>query len=391
MNLNDENISMEDAMKEIDNSMKGLRVGEVIKGTVLSISEKEIIVNIGYMTDGVIPVEDICVDGCSPMDFLKVDEEIHVYVVKRDNGEGNVLLSKKKADDIKLWDELYTNFKNEDKVIFKVTEVVKGGLRGLVMGLKAFMPASLVSAKYVNDLNEYVNKEIECNINEINKKEQKIVVSRKNIEIKDINKKKDEFWNNIKKGEIRRGTVSKLMNFGAFVDLGGQDGLIHLSELSWRKVKNPAEVVSEGQVLDVYVLDIDREKRKIALSLKELGENPWDNIEGKFIQGQVVEGKVAKILDFGAFVEISEGIEGLVHLSEISEENITNVSSVLSVGEKVKVKILDINKESHKISLSIKEAKEKVVEDFSSYVDGEESSTSLGDLFKDKLKGLKLE
>lgn len=391
MNLSDENISMEEAMQEIDNSMRGLRVGEVIKGIVLAISEKEIVVNIGYMTDGVIPVEDICADGCDPMDILKVDEEIYVYVVKRDNGEGNVLLSKKKADDIKLWDELNNNFKNEDKVIFKVEEVVKGGLRGNVKGLKAFMPASLVSAKYVNDLNEYLNKEIECNINEINKKEQKIVVSRKDIEIKDINKKKDEFWSNIKKGEVRRGTVSKLMNFGAFVDLGGQDGLIHLSELSWKKVKNPSEVVSEGQVLDVYVLDIDREKRKIALSLKELGENPWDNIDSKFVQGQVIEGKVAKILDFGAFVEISEGVEGLVHLSEISDENITNASSILSIGEKIKVKILDINKESHKISLSIKEAKEKVVEDFSSYVDDEESSTSLGDLFKDKLKGLKLE
>lgn len=387
MSFDEENITMEQAMKDIERSMRGARIGEVINGTVLSVSQNEVIVNIGYMNDGIIPISEICYDGGDVRDLVKVDDKIKVMVIKKDDGEGNVLLSKKRADAIVIWNDLLDIKKNDAEVTFKVKDVVKGGLRGTVRGLNAFMPASLVSISYVQNLNDYLGKELQCILNDVDKKEQKIIVSRKELQKKEYAKKKDEFWNDVSVGNIVKGTVRKITNFGAFIDLGGQDGLIHLSELSWGKVKNPAEVVSEGQVLDVYVLEVDKEKRKVSLSLKQLGENPWDTIEEKIAVGQVVEGKVERVLDFGAFVQIIEGIEGLVHISHISDENITNPSQVLKFGDKVKVKIIDINKDNHRISLSIKDAIEKPVENFSEYVDKEESSTSLGDL----LKGLEIE
>lgn len=387
MSFEEENITMEQAMKDIERSMRGARIGEVINGTVLSVSQNEVIVNIGYMNDGIIPISDICYDGGDIRDLVKVDDKIKVMVVKKDDGDGNVLLSKKRADAIVIWDELLDKKKNEAEVIFKVKDVVKGGLRGTVRGLNAFMPASLVSISYVQDLKDYLGKELECFLNDIDKREQKIIVSRKELQKKEYAKKKEAFWDNINVGDIVKGTVRKIANFGAFVDLGGQDGLVHLSELSWRKVRNPAEIVSEGQVLDVYVLDIDKDRRRVSLSLKQLGKNPWDTIEEKIAVGQVVEGKVERVLDFGAFVQIIDGIEGLVHISHISDGNITNPAEILKFGDKVKVKIIDINKDNHRISLSIKEAVEKPIENFSEYVDKEENATSLGDL----LKGLEID
>ncbi|WP_142414941.1 30S ribosomal protein S1 [Hathewaya massiliensis] len=391
MDFNNEELTMEEAMEAIDSSMKNIRVGDVVKGKVISILEKEVLVNIGYMKDGVIPLSELSFEEeVEPSNIVKEEEEIYVYIVKRDDGEGNVLLSKKRADEVKLWDALYEAKKNNETVEFKVKEAVKGGLRGEVKGLKAFMPMSMVSAHFVEDFTVYTGRELEAKVIEVDKRDSKIILSRKVIEQEEIKNKKEKFWNEIKQGEIRRGTVSKIMNFGAFVDLGEEEGLIHISELSFRKVKNANEVVTIGQAVEVYVLEVDREKKRISLSLKALGENPWDNISGEFKEGNVLEGTVTRVLEFGAFVEISEGLEGLVHVSEISDENIGNPSNILKPLDKVKVKILNIDKENKRISLSIKEAKERVVEDFSKYVDNEESSNTLGDLLGDKFKSLNL-
>lgn len=391
MDFNNEELTMEEAMEAIDSSMKNIRVGDVVKGKVISILEKEVLVNIGYMKDGVIPLRELSFEeDVDPSTIVKEEEEIYVYIVKRDDGEGNVLLSKKRADEVKLWDALYEAKKNNETVKFKVKEAVKGGLRGEVKGLKAFMPMSMVSAHFVEDFTVYTGRELEAKVIEVDKRDSKIILSRKVIEQEEIKNKKEKFWNEIKQGEIRRGTVSKIMNFGAFVDLGEEEGLIHISELSFRKVKNTNEVVTIGQAVEVYVLEVDREKKRISLSLKALGENPWDNISGEFKEGNVLEGTVTRVLEFGAFVEISEGLEGLVHVSEISDENIGNPSNILKPLDKVKVKILNIDKENKRISLSIKEAKERVVEDFSKYVDNEESSNTLGDLLGDKFKSLNL-
>lgn len=391
MDFNNEELTMEEAMEAIDSSMKNIRVGDVVKGKVISILEKEVLVNIGYMKDGVIPLSELSFEEeVEPSSIVKEEEEIYVYIVKRDDGDGNVLLSKKRADEVKLWDVLYEAKKNNETVKFKVKEVVKGGLRGEVKGLKAFMPMSMVSAHFVEDLSVYAGKDLEAKVIEVDKRNNKIILSRKVIEQEEIKNKKEKFWNEIKQGEIRRGTVSKIMNFGAFVDLGEEEGLIHISELSFRKVKNANEVVAVGQTIEVYVLEVDREKRRISLSLKALGENPWDNISDRFKEGDVLEGTVTRVLEFGAFVEIAEGLEGLVHVSEISDENIGNPSNILKPLDKLKVKILSVDKENKRISLSIKEAKERVVEDFSKYVDNEESSNTLGDLLGDKFKSLNL-
>ncbi|SHK17506.1 small subunit ribosomal protein S1 [Hathewaya proteolytica DSM 3090] len=382
MNFDDENMTMEEAMKDIEKSMRGVRTGEVLHGKVLSVSQNGVIVNIGYMNDGIIPVDDVCYDGRKLEDIVKVDDEIKVMVVKRDDGEGNVLLSKKRADALKIWEELIGLKEKGQVVSFKVKEAVKGGLRGTVKGLNAFMPASLVSTVYIDNLKTYEGRELQCLLTDVDKREQKIIASAKEIEKREFAKKKEEFWSNISTGQVVKGIVRKITTFGAFVDLGGQDGLIHLSEMSWRKIKNPSEVVREGQSIDVYVLDVDAEKKKISLSLKQLGENPWDNIEKKFKVGDVLEGTVAKVLDFGAFVELEQGIEGLVHVSQISHENVSKPSQVLKANDKVKVKVIDINVEGHKISLSMKDVDEKPVEDFSSYVDKEENATSIGDVLK---------
>lgn len=391
MDFNNEELTMEEAMEAIDSSMKNIRVGDVVKGKVISILEKEVLVNIGYMKDGVIPLRELSFEEeVDPSTIVKEEEEIYVYIVKRDDGEGNVLLSKKRADEVKLWDALYEAKKNNETVEFKVKEAVKGGLRGEVKGLKAFMPMSMVSAHFVEDFTVYTGKKLEAKVIEVDKRDSKIILSRKVIEQEEIKNKKEKFWNEIKQGEIRRGTVSKIMNFGAFVDLGEEEGLIHISELSFRKVKSANEVVAVGQTVEVYVLEVDREKKRISLSLKALGENPWDNISDRFKEGNVLEGTVTRVLEFGAFVEISDGLEGLVHVSEISDENIGNPSNILKPLDKVKVKILNIDKENKRISLSIKEAKERVVEDFSKYVDNEESSNTLGDLLGDKFKSLNL-
>lgn len=391
MDFNNEELTMEEAMEAIDSSMKNIRVGDVVKGKVISILEKEVLVNIGYMKDGVIPLSELSFEEeVDPSTIVKEEEEIYVYIVKRDDGEGNVLLSKKRADEVKLWDALYEAKKNNETVEFKVKEAVKGGLRGEVKGLKAFMPMSMVSAHFVEDFTVYTGKKLEAKVIEVDKRDSKIILSRKVIEQEEIKNKKEKFWNEIKQGEIRRGTVSKIMNFGAFVDLGEEEGLIHISELSFRKVKSANEVVAVGQTVEVYVLEVDREKKRISLSLKALGENPWDNISDRFKEGNVLEGTVTRVLEFGAFVEISDGLEGLVHVSEISDENIGNPSNILKPLDKVKVKILNIDKENKRISLSIKEAKERVVEDFSKYVDNEESSNTLGDLLGDKFKSLNL-
>ena len=231
---------------------------------------------------------------------------------------------------------------------------------------------------------------MEVAIIELDKEKKKIILSRKAVELKEAEEKKAKLWASLKKGEKRTGTVTRLARFGAFVDLGGVDGLIHNNDLSWKRVINPADVVSVGDSVDVYVLDFDKANNRISLALKDINENPWNTVASKFAVGSVVEGKVVRVVDFGAFVELETGIEGLVHISEISEERIAKPSDVLKVGDTVKVKILDIDNEKSKISLSIKEAIAKPQVDLSKY-NSNDTGATLGDILGDKLKGLKLD
>lgn len=385
-NMND--ISMKEFMDQVDASMRKLRKGEIVKGIIIGLNENELIVNIGYITDGIIPKSEILEDEGEIKDYFKIDEEVYAYILDINDGEGNVLLSKKKADRVKVWDDLESSYKNEEVFEVTVSEIVKGGAITKIKGLRAFIPASQLSLSFVKDLNVFLGKTLNVKIIEFDRKKEKIVLSAREVEKKIADERKAELWNSVQKGEIRNGVVKKLAKFGVFVDIGGLEGLVHVSELSWGRVKDPSQVLSVGDNVKVYVLDVDKEKERLSLSIKDITNDPWEEVGVKFKVNDVVEGTVVKLTSFGAFVEITSGVEGLVHLSEICEENIAKPSDKLKVGDKVKVRILSLNLEEKRISLSIKEAIDKPVEDFSAFLDEEESGVNLGELFKDKFKDL---
>lgn len=385
--------SMDEMMEKIEESMKTIHNGEIVKGKVISVTDNEVIVNIGYLSDGIITKEELSNDeNINPRDIIKENDEIYVYVIKVNDGEGNVLLSKKRADSVKVWDEIEEALEKSTTFNVEVKEIVKGGAIAYIQGVRAFIPASHLSYSYVENINDFIGKNLEVKVIELDKHKKKVVLSRKEVEKVEIESKKEKVLSNLKKGEKRNGVVSRLTKFGAFVDLGGIDGLIHISELSWKRVKHPSEVVSVGDNVNVYVLDFDKAKGRISLGLKDVEKNPWANIANKYKINDILDGKVIRLAEFGAFVELEPGVDGLVHISEISEDRVVKTADVLNVGEKVKVKILDIKEDKKKMSLSIKEAKERVVEDFSKYNnDEEEQMATIGDLFKDKLKGFKLD
>ncbi|AWI06499.1 30S ribosomal protein S1 [Clostridium drakei] len=376
--------SMKGFMEDIESSMKSIRRGEIVKGKIISVTEKVAIVNIGYMSDGILSKDEVVEnEEDNLMNVLKENEEIYVYVLDMNDGEGNVLLSKKAADKIKSWDELEKIFEEKTDIETTVKEVVKGGVVTYIKGIRAFIPASQLSLSYVEDLKSFVGKTLTVKVIEFDKDKQKVVLSRKVIERVEAENKKQQLLNSLKPGEKRSGVVSRLAKFGAFVDLGGVDGLIHVSELSWKRVNNPADVVSVGDKVEVYILSVDKESNRIALALKDVNENPWKSIGDKFKVGDVVDGEVSKLASFGAFIGIQPGIEGLVHISEISEERIVKPSDVLNLGDKVRVKILDIDNKENRISLSIKDAIERPKEDLDKFNDNESAGTSLADLLKD--------
>lgn len=383
--------NMEDLMKEMGESIKVIHPGDILKGTVLSVKEDEVLVNIGYMTDGIIAREELSSDPrVNPKDVVKVGDEIFVSVIEVNDGEGNVALSKKAADSIKAWDELQ-QLKEEGKTInVTIKEAVKGGVTADVKGIRAFIPASQLSLYHVDDLGSFAGKNLDVAVMELDQEKRRIILSRKEIELKEAEVKKASVWATLKKGEKRKGTVTRLARFGAFVDLGGVDGLVHNSDLSWKRIVNPADVVSVGDEVEVYVLDFDKATNRISLGLKDVAQNPWNTVKDKFPSGAVVDGIIVRLVDFGAFVELEPGVEGLVHISEISEERILKPSDVLKVGDKVKIKVLEIDSKKGKISLSIKEAAAKPQEDYSQFNDSEEKDT-IGDLFREKLKGLKFD
>ncbi|WP_026895054.1 bifunctional 4-hydroxy-3-methylbut-2-enyl diphosphate reductase/30S ribosomal protein S1 [Clostridiisalibacter paucivorans] len=370
---------MDKMMKEIEESMVQLKRGEIVKGTVISVNSNEVMVNIGYKSDGIIEKSELSNDPfINPEDMFKPGDEIDVYVVKVDDGEGNVLLSKKRVDNIKGWEELEDIYKNGEKINAKIVEIVKGGAIAVVNNLRAFIPASHVSVEFVKDLNEFLGKDMVVKIIEIDKDKKRIIVSRKEVEKEEIKVKRDKLWESLEKGQIIDGEVKRITNFGAFVDIGGIDGLVHISELSWGRVDHPSEIVSEGDDVKVIVLDFDKSKGRISLGLKQTKAHPWENIDEKYNIGDIIEGKVVKLVDFGVFVELEPGLDGLVHISEISHKHIAKPSDVLAVGDTVKVKILDIKKEEKRVSLSMKELEDMTQSDEN--YENDNSDLTIGDI-----------
>ncbi len=389
---NNQDMSMNEIMDAIDASMHRISTGDLVNGKIISVSESELLVNIGYMADGVVPRSEITNDeNINLKEIFKPDEEIKLCVLEINNGEGNVLLSKKEADKIKVWDDLESAFKSGSTVKVTVKEAVKGGAVAYYNGVRIFIPISQLSLRRVEDANEFKDKELSVKIIEFDKNNENVVVSAKEIEKAEAAEKREQLLSSITKGEKREGTVTKLVKFGAFVDLGGAEGLIHISELSWKRVNSPSEVVSVGDKVSVYVLDVDKEKGRISLALKDVKDDPWNDIFSKYQINSVVQGKVTKFIKVGAFVELEPGLDGLVHISEISEERVTNPADKLTIGDTVKVKILDINEKEKRISLSIKDAADKPVEDYSKFQESDNSSVTLGDVFKDKFKNFKFE
>ena len=380
-----ENMNNEEMIKAIEDSLVRLHRGDIIKGKVINVSKEEVIVNVGYKSDGIITKEELSYDpDVNPIDLFNVGDEIEVYVLKVDDGEGNVMLSLKRIESIKSWDILEDVFNNKGKITCKVTESVKGGVLSIVEGLNAFIPASLLSIKYVENLDEYKGKKLEVIIEDFDRDKKKIILNRKNVEKEILEEKKEELWNSLEVGKIVEGKVMRLTNFGAFVDIGGEDGLIHISDLAWERIKHPSEVVKEGQNVKVQILDFDKAKERISLGLKQTIPEPWEVFIQEYSVGDIVDGKVVNLQDFGAFVKLKIGVDGLVHVSQISNEHVNKPSDVLKIDDEVIVKIIDIKEEDRKVSLSIKEATkvEEKVEEYNN--ENEELEPTIEDIIKDK-------
>lgn len=354
-----ENLNSMEMLEAIESSFIRIHRGDIIKGKVISVTENEVMVNINYKSDGIISKEELSNDpDVNPRDLYKEGDIIEVYVVKLDDGEGNVLLSTKRIEEIKNWDLIENAYKEKERVECKVLDVIKGGLSVLVHGLKGFMPASQVSLKYVSDLSQYKGKLLIVKVIDFDKDKKRIIISRKEVEKEELNNRRKELWASLELGQIREGVVSRLTDFGAFVDLGGVDGLIHISDLSWNKIKHPSEVVKEGQKVNVKVLSFDKAKNRVSLGLKQTMEEPWEAFSKNVKVGDVVEGTVVNLLDFGAFVRLKEGVDGLLHVSQISNKRVNKPSDVLNIGDKINVKVIDIDSEKKKISLSLKDVNE---------------------------------
>lgn len=368
-------------------STERLYSGDVVEGTVISSNQDEVMVNINYMADGILPKSELP-DG-NPLDF-KEGQKLNVFIVKLDDGDGNVLLSLTKAYDVIIWDEFQKMFDSKLSFNVKVKEAVKGGVIAFYKGAQVFIPASQLATSYVEDLTSYMGMTLEVELTEYDANKKKVVASHKSILKTQLASKKTDAMSRISAGDVLTGTVVRLADYGAFVDLGNVDGLIHISQMSWRRVKHPSEILNEGDVVSVVVLSVDREKEKVSLKLSEVQENPWQTLSERYAVGDVVSGRVTKHMNFGAFVEIEEGIEGLIHISELAEQHVNRASEIVQIGDVVNVMILDMDADNQKLSLSLKAAAEMDDPTVIEYQEETEvTHTTLSDLFGDKLKNLK--
>lgn len=369
--------TMDDFLKDFD--VKRINKGDLLDAEVIDVNEKEALVNIGYAFDGVISKEDLTRLDKSPLEVLSKGDKIKVYVLSPNDGDGYVKLSRIKALEITEREDILNSFENEENINVLVKEEVKGGLVAYYGNTRIFIPASLVSRERI-ELKSLIGSKIEVRIIELDFKARKIVASKRILDDIVYEENKKVLWKNIKSGEKRSGVVKKLIKSGAIVDIGGITGLIHLTDLSWGRVYKPEDVVNVGDKVEVFVKEVDTKNERVSLVLKDVDKDPWKVNICDLKIGDTLDGKVVKFMNFGAFVEIFDGVEGLVHINEITDENIAKPSDVLALSQSVKVKILDINKNDKKISLSIKDATEKSKE-YLKYNDSDEG-VSLGELFK---------
>lgn len=333
-----------------------IKNGQIIRGTVVQVNDNEVSVNIGYKSDGFIPRSELSSDDVNPTEVLKIGDEIEVEVVKVNDGEGNVLLSKKNIDNRKNWDKVIALI-DEGAILEGVgKEVVKGGLLASVMGIRTFVPASQLSTRYVEKIEEFVGQPMRLKSIEVDRSRKRIVASRKVVLEEESSAKKKTVLDQLEVGSTVDGVVRRLTDFGAFVDIGGVDGLVHVTDLSWGRIQHPSNVVKIGQKIQVVITGVDRERERISLSYKQLQPRPWEVAPEKYPVDSIVTGKVVRIVTFGAFVELEPGLDGLLHISQISRTRINKVEDALQVGDVVQVKVLEVDPDKKRISLSLRAA-----------------------------------
>lgn len=379
-----------DFLQAFEKSLKGINSGEIVKGKIISSNNNEVFVDIGYKSDGIIPREEF-ENGVLP----NPGEEIDVYVVRVNDGDGNVALSKRRVEAFKFWDTIQEAYANKTPIEAKVVEIVKGGVLAVAKGIRVFVPASQVSDRYIKDLNEIKGNTLSLRIIEFNERSRKVVGSARVLLEEDKVSKLKHVWDAIEVGKKFIGTVKHMTTFGAFIDIGGVDGLLHISEISWNRIKHPSEVVSLGDTLEVYVMEFDKVKNKVSFGHKKQEDNPWLQAINRYNVGDKVTAKIIRIVTFGVFLEIESGIEGMCHISQISEKRLLKIEDVLTVGQTVDAKILEIDTNNKKINLSIKEIRpynpkeEIIVDDEAENIPKEhieDPKITLGDFIEKEVK-----
>ncbi len=387
-------------LEGIEKTLVRIRPGQIIKGTVVQVSDDEVCVNIGYKSDGFIRRNELSSNpDDNPADILNPGDEIDVEVLKVNDGDSTVLLSRKRVLEKKFWDQLIVDKENNVEFEGICKEVVKGGVIASINGVRTFVPASHLSLKYVENLEIYVGTTLRLRIIEVDKYKRRVVASQKLILQEESKRKKKELWESLEAGQTIHGIVRRITDFGAFVDIGGIDGLLHVTDLSWHRVRHPSDIVSIGEELDLKVLSVDPEKERVSLGLKQLLPDPWTLTAQKYPAGSIIEGKVVRIVSFGAFVSVEPGIDGLIHISQVSTHRVNKVEDELTVGDIVRVKVLDVDPQAKRISLSRKQviAQEQSSASFGDDVAGfdsadidippiQQGSVTIGDMFPDLKK-----
>jgi small subunit ribosomal protein S1 len=348
-------LTAEELVEAMEASLRDFKDGDIVEGEVVKIDRDEVLLDIGYKSEGVIPSKELSIrHDVDPNEVVRVGDRIEALVLQKEDKEGRLILSKKRAQYERAWGRIEEIMASGRTITGPVIEVVKGGLI-IDIGLRGFLPASLVDLRRVRDLHPFVGQELECKIIELDRNRNNVVLSRRAFLEESQSEGRRKFLESLQAGERRKGVVSSIVNFGAFVDLGGVDGLVHVSELSWKHVDHPSEVVAVGQEVEVEVLGVELDRERVSLSLKATQEDPWKEFERMYRAGEVIEGQVTKLVPFGAFVRVAQGIEGLVHISELSDQHVESPDAVLTVGDTVRVKVIDVDVARRRISLSMRQ------------------------------------
>jgi small subunit ribosomal protein S1 len=343
---------------DYDSTFPIINEGEVVRGKVVRVDKDEVLIDIGYKSEGVIPVSELSIRrSINPSEEVQIGDEIDALVMTKEDAEGRLILSKKRARFEMAWKRIEQAAESGEPVEGTVIEVVKGGLI-LDLGVRGFLPASLVDIRRVQDLDEFMGQTLRCKVIELNRSRNNVVLSRRAVLEEERKEMRQAILDRLSPGDVVTGTISNIVDFGAFVDLEGIDGLIHISELSWSHVNHPSELLDIGQEVQVKVLDIDRERQRISLGLKQTQSDPWQQVIDMYDQGDVIEGRVTKVVTFGAFIEVVPGVEGLVHISELAQHHVENPREVVSQGESVRAKIIEMDPERRRLSLSLKRVDE---------------------------------